>query len=87
MVTGCRQSRRSSVAHLARVAAGVPAENAQAEVAALPHRSRKARIVAADAWSVPAKKGRRHAVRWVQATGLRLPSRTMCPVVAGNRLA
>jgi len=87
-MTGCRKSRRSSTAHLARVAAGFPAENAHAEVVVLPHRSRKARIVAADAWSVPWRRkvdstpsGR------VQATGLRFASKIMRPVVAGNRLA
>ena len=87
MDTGRRFRRRSSVAHLARVAAGLPAENAHADVAVWPHRSRKSRIVAAAARSRFSRSEDGSVPELVQVTGLRFPSRIMCPTVAGNRLA
>jgi hypothetical protein len=74
--------------HLAVVAAGVPAENAHALVVALPHRSRNAVIVACEACGEASlAKAGTFLLPVLQAAGLRLPSRIMRPVVAGNRLA
>jgi hypothetical protein len=73
---------------LARVAAGLPAANAQFAVLVAPHRLRNAVIDAAAAWPEPSRRKTGWLPSgWVQLTGLTFPSRIIRPTRAGNRLA